>query len=133
MDLSLNETQQMYVNTVSRFVKNEILPHALEMDRKHVFPVDLLKQVWDMGIMNISVPESIKGYHVDVVSAALIIRELSYGDSGLATSAMCNDLANVVIAQHGSEAQQQAYLKPFVDAPLLSAFCLTEQVRTTFP
>ncbi len=126
MDLSLNETQQMYVNTVSRFVKNEIIPHALEMDRGHVFPIDMLKKIWEMGIMNISIPESIKGYNVDVVSAALIIRELSYGDSGVATSAMCNDLANVVIAQHGSQAQQEAYLKPFVDSPLVSAFCLTE-------
>lgn len=126
MDLSLTDTQQMYVDTVQRFVKNEVLPHALEMDRKHEFPVNLLKKVWEMGIMNISVPESVKGYNVDVISAALIIKELSYGDSGLATSAMCNDLANVVIAQHGSEAQKEAYLRPFVDSPLLSAFCLTE-------
>jgi len=96
------------------------------MDRKHEFPVDLLKKVWEMGIMNISVPESVKGYNVDVISAALIIKELSYGDSGLATSAMCNDLANVVIAQHGSDAQKEAYLRPFVDSPLLAAFCLTE-------
>jgi len=126
MDLSLTDTQQIYVDTVQRFVKNEVLPHALEMDRKHEFPVDLLKKVWEMGIMNISVPESVKGYNVDVISAALIIKELSYGDSGLATSAMCNDLANVVIAQHGSDAQKEAYLRPFVDSPLLAAFCLTE-------
>lgn len=126
MDLSLTDTQQMYVDTVQRFVKNEILPHALEMDRKHVFPLNLIKTAWEMGIMNISIPDSVKGYHVDVVSAALIIKELSYGDSGIATSAMCNDLANVVIAQHGTDAQQEAYLRPFVDSPLLSAFCLTE-------
>jgi len=126
MDLSLTETQQMYMDTVQRFVKNEILPHAQEMDRKHIFPVDLLKKAWGMGIMNISIPDSIKGYSVDVVSAALIIKELSYGDSGLATSAMCNDLANVVIAQHGTDDQQEAYLRPFADSPLLSAFCLTE-------
>jgi alkylation response protein AidB-like acyl-CoA dehydrogenase len=72
MDLSLTDTQQMYVTTVQRFVKNDILPHVLEMDRRHVFPMDLIKTSWEMGIMNISIPESIKGYHVDVVSAALI-------------------------------------------------------------
>jgi len=126
MDLSLTDTQQMYVDTVQRFVKNEILPHVLEMDRGHIFPLSLIKNAWEMGIMNISIPDSIKGYNVDVVSAALIIKELSYGDSGIATSAMCNDLANVVIAQHGTEAQQEAFLRPFVDSPLLSAFCLTE-------
>jgi len=126
MDLSLTDTQQMYVDTVQRFVKKEILPHVLEMDRGHIFPLSLIKNAWEMGIMNISIPDSIKGYNVDVVSAALIIKELSYGDSGIATSAMCNDLANVVIAQHGTDAQKEAFLRPFAEAPLLSAFCLTE-------
>jgi acyl-CoA dehydrogenase len=31
-----------------------------------------------------------------------------------------------VIGMHGSDAQQQAYLSPFVERPLLAAFCLTE-------
>jgi acyl-CoA dehydrogenase len=126
MDLNLTDTQQMYVDTVQRFVKNEILPHVLEMDREHAFPVNLIKTAWELGIMNISIPDSIKGFNIDVVSAALIIKELSYGDSGIATSAMCNDLANVVIAQHGTDVQKEAFLRPFVDSPLLSAFCLTE-------
>jgi len=39
---------------------------------------------------------------------------------------MCNDLANVVIAQHGSAAQQESFLRPFIEAPLLASFCLTE-------
>jgi acyl-CoA dehydrogenase len=76
--------------------------------------------------MNLSIPASVKGYDVDVVSTALIIKELSYGDTGISTSAMCNDLANAVIAQHGTEEQQEAYLRPFVEGPLLAAFCLTE-------
>ena len=63
---------------------------------------------------------------MDAVSSALIIEELSYGDSGIATSAMCNDLANAVIAQNGSAPQQEAFLRPFVDHPLLASFCLTE-------
>ena len=60
------------------------------------------------------------------VSSALIIKELSYGDTGISTSAMCNDLANVVIAQHGTDEQKEAFLEPFVEAPLLASFCLTE-------
>jgi acyl-CoA dehydrogenase len=79
-----------------------------------------------MGIINLCIPESIKGFEVDVISSALIIEELSYGDTGISTSAMCNDLANVVIAQHGTEEQKEKFLRPFVDRPLLASFCLTE-------
>ncbi len=39
MDFTLSDNQQMYVDTVSRFVKNEIIPHVLELDRSHDFPL----------------------------------------------------------------------------------------------
>jgi acyl-CoA dehydrogenase len=126
MDFSLNEQQQMYVDTVRRFVKNEITPRILSMEQAHIFPQETIRKIWELGVMNLSVPDSIKGYDIDIVSMALIIEELSYGDSGIATSAMCNDLANTVIAQYGTEDQQRAYLAPFVTEPLLASFCLTE-------
>jgi acyl-CoA dehydrogenase len=126
MDFTLTDTQQMYTETVSRFVKNEIIPRVMSMEKDHVFPWDIIKKAWALGILNLSIPESIKGYEVDVVSTALIINELSYGDTGISTSAMCNDLANTVIAQHGTEEQKQAFLAPFAEKPILASFCLTE-------
>ena len=126
MDLNLNEEQKQYVETVRRFVGREIIPRAMNLEKGHVFPFDIIRKAWDLGILNLSIPEAVKGYGLDLISTALIIRELSYGDSGIATSAMCNDLANAVIAMHGTEAQQQAFLAPFVERPLLASFCLTE-------
>ena len=126
MDFTLTDSQQMYVDTVSRFVKNQIIPHVMELERKHTFPWDIVQKAWELGILNLSVPESIKGYEIDPVSTALIIKELSYGDTGISTSAMCNDLANTVIAQHGTDEQKAAFLGPFVEKPMLASFCLTE-------
>jgi acyl-CoA dehydrogenase len=126
MDFTLTDTQQMYTDTVSRFVKNEIIPHVMTLEKNHVFPWDIIKRAWELGILNLSIPESVKGYEVDIVSTAMIIKELSYGDTGISTSAMCNDLANAVIAEHGTDAQKNAFLGPFVENPLLASFCLTE-------
>ncbi len=126
MDFDLSDSQQMYVDMVRKFVKNEITPHVMMLDKKHTFPWNILKKAWELGILNLCIPESVKGYEVDVVSTALIIEELSYGDTGISTSAMCNDLANTVIAQHGTDEQKEAFLKPFVEEPLLASFCLTE-------
>lgn len=126
MDFSLSDTQQHYVNTVKKFVKNEITPAVMSLDKKHAFPRQIMKKAWDLGVMNLCIPESVKGFEVDVVSSALIIKELSYGDTGISTSAMCNDLANSVIAQHGSEEQKERFLKPFVERPAFASFCLTE-------
>ncbi len=126
MDFNLNEEQQQYLETVRRFVEREISPRVLSLEREHVFPFDIIKKAWELGIMNLSIPEDIKGYRIDAIASALIIKELSFGDSGISTSAMCNDLANIVIAMHGNDEQQKMFLSPFVDAPLLASFCLTE-------
>ena len=126
MDLSLNEDQLTYLETVRKLVKNEITPHVLELEKAHIFPWDIIGKAWEMGIINLCIPESIKGFEIDVISSALIIEELSYGDTGISTSAMCNDLANVVIGQHGTDEQKELFLRPFVEKPLLASFCLTE-------
>jgi len=126
MDFNLTDDQKMYVETVRRFVKNEITPGVMEREREHAFPFHVIEKAWEMGLMNLSIPESVKGFEVDTISSALIVRELSYGDTGVSTSAMCNDLANFVITQHGNDEQKEAFLTPFVEAPIISAFCLTE-------
>lgn len=126
MDLSFNHNQLMYLETVNKFVKKEITPHILEMEKAHHFPWSVINKAWQTGIINLCVPESVKGFDIDVFSSALIIQAMSYGDTGIATSAMCNDLANVVISQHGTSQQQEKFLKPFAEKPLLASFCLTE-------
>lgn len=126
MDFTLTEEQKQYLDTVQRYVGRDITPHILNLEKGHSFPFDIIRKAWELGILNLSIPESVKGYAIDLISTALIIRELSYGDSGIATSAMCNDLANVVIAMHGTDEQKQAFLAPFVERPLLASFCLTE-------
>ncbi len=126
MNFDLTDDQQMYMETVRKFVRNEITPKVMEMERNHAFPFDIIKKAWEVGLLNLSIPQSVKGYEIDIVSTALIVRELSYGDTGISTSSMCNDLANIVIAQNGTEEQKDAFLQPFVETPIISAFCLTE-------
>ncbi|MDQ5988465.1 MAG: Acyl-CoA dehydrogenase [Syntrophus sp. SKADARSKE-3] len=126
MDFSLSENQRMYVETVRRFVKSEISPKVMEMERGHAFPIDVIRKAWELGFLNLSIPESVRGFGFSSLTTALIVQELSYGDTGISTSAMCNDLANVVLAQHGTDDQRQKFLQAFVDAPLFASFCLTE-------
>jgi acyl-CoA dehydrogenase len=126
MDFSLTTEQHAYADTVTRFVRQEITPQIMALEKSHAFPGEILRKAWQVGILNLSIPESIRGFEVDIITTALIIEALSYGDTGISTSAMCNDLANCVIARHGTPEQREAFLRPFVDQPLLASFCLTE-------
>ncbi|HQI23340.1 MAG TPA: acyl-CoA dehydrogenase family protein, partial [Smithella sp.] len=126
MDFSLNESQLSYLDTVRKFVKNEITPRILDMEKEHVFPWEIINKAWKTGLINLSIPESVRGYEMDLFTSALVVEGLSYGDTGISTSAMCNDLANVVIGLHGTDEQKNLFLKPFVEKPILASFCLTE-------
>ncbi|HET56856.1 MAG TPA: hypothetical protein ENN35_00255 [Deltaproteobacteria bacterium] len=126
MDLSISDDQRMYVETVQKFVRQDVLPGILDREKDHDFPLDLIRKAWELGLLNLSIPASVRGYDMDLVSTALIVKELSYGDTGLSTSAMCNDLANVVVAMNGTDEQRELFLRPFTEEPVLASFCLTE-------
>lgn len=126
MEFALDENQQMFQKLAQDFTKKEISPKILELDTKGDFPKDILEKGWKTGLMNLCIPEEYDGLGVDPISIAVIVEEISYGCSGIATSMMGNDLANAVIALHGSPEQKEKYLKPFTQKPLCSCFCLTE-------
>ncbi len=126
MDFSFSESQLSYLDTARKFVKNEITPRILAMEKEHVFPWDIINKAWKTGLINLCIPESVRGYEIDLFTSALIVQELSYGDTGISTSAMCNDLANVVIGLHGTDEQKKLFLGPFAEKPVLASFCLTE-------
>ena len=76
MDFNLTDSQQSYLDTVKRFVKNEIMPNVMSWEREHYFPMDIIRKAWELGILNLSIPASVKGFEIDVISTALIIMEL---------------------------------------------------------
>jgi len=126
MDFSLNEDQKIFLKLAQDFVKKEISPRILELDKKGDFPREIIEKAWEVGFMNLCVSEEDGGLGVDPITIALIVEEISYGCSGIGTSVMCNDLANVAIALHGTPEQKEKHLKPFTQKPLLASFCLTE-------
>jgi len=126
MEFALDEDQQMFQKLAQDFAKKEINPRILELDSKGEFPKEIMRKAWEAGLMNLCIPEEAGGSGIDPVSIALIVEELAYGCSGITTSITANDLANTVIALHGTKEQKDKYLRPFTEKPLMASFCLTE-------
>ena len=126
MDFKLDENQLMFQKLAQDYTKKEISSKILELEAKGGFPREIIEKGWKAGLMNLCIPEEYDGLGTDPISIAAIVEEIAYGCSGIATSMMTNDLANAVIALHGSPEQKEKYLKPFTQKPLFSSFCLTE-------
>src|SRR5262249_24703504 len=112
---------------VREFAESEIRPIATKIDETHDFPLATAKQMGELGLMGMFVPEAYGGAGMDYVSYVLAIEELSRvcASHGVIASAH-NSLVCYPILQYGTEAQKQKYLVPLAKGEKIGAYCLTE-------
>ncbi len=127
MDFSLNEEQKMFRDMVRDFAKNEVEPGASERDKKAEFPHDLIKEMGELGLMGVFIPEEYGGSGADVISYLLAVEELAKADPGVAvTMSVNNSVCCFPILKFGTEEQKKKYLPPLASGEVIGGFCLTE-------
>jgi len=126
IDFSLTDEQRMLQDTAKKFSDEVIRPNAAKYDESGEFPRDILQQAFDIGLLNVSIPEVAGGLGLGCTEVCLINKQLARGCAGFATSAGANTLAAIPIIIAGSEQQQKEYLGPLCDELSFAAFCLTE-------
>ncbi len=72
MDFELSEDQKMLKETVTRFVDNEVVPRAAELDEEERFPEESFRDMAEMGLFGISIPEEHGGSGADFLSCVLV-------------------------------------------------------------
>ncbi len=125
--MMLTEEQTMIRDMARAFAQEQLAPHAADWDRTHTFPHDAVRQMGELGLLGMVIPEAWGGAGADYVSFALAIEEVAAGDGACSTiMAVHNSVACMPIFRFGSDAQKERYLKPMAKGELLGAFCLTE-------
>jgi acyl-CoA dehydrogenase len=121
-----SESQNILLDTVKKFVRDEIVPKAAALDEKSEFPKEIIKKAKDLGFLNMCVPDTLSGSGLSSVDAILLIEQLSYGCAGVTTSIVANDLALAPVVIGGSEAQKKKYVQSVVESGAIASFCLSE-------
>ena len=109
-----------------KFAANEIRPRAAEWDRDGIFPLELFRKAFDLGLMTGFIPESCGGQGLTVLDTCILEEEISWGCSGVATSMNANALALGPILLAGTDEQKRAFVQPFATEFRFASFCLTE-------
>src|SRR5213082_790791 len=127
MDLDLTPEQQEFRKAVREFAEEVIAPRAEEMDRLAEFPLDIVKQMGEMGLFGLPFPEEYGGQGADFLTLVIAIEELARVDSSIAiTLEAAVGLGANPIFRYGSEEQKQRWLVPMARGEILGSFGLTE-------
>ena len=126
IDFSLSDEQKQLRDLAREFTQNEIVPVAAEYDRTKEFPTEVLKKAWELGLMNVQVPEAYGGMGLGVLEDCLIAEEVGVGCTGIGTSMMSNMLAEGPVLVAGTEEQKKKYLGQMVEEFAFCAYAVTE-------
>jgi len=125
--MELREEHLMMRREVRKFVEDKLAPIAAEVDEKAEFPLEVVREMGELGFLSIPFPEEAGGAGLDYLSYAIAIEEISRvcGSTGLAVAAHTS-LGVQPIFQFGTDEQKKKYLPSLMKGEYLGAFGLTE-------
>ncbi len=127
MNIELTETQELIIKSVKDFAEKKIRPHIMEWDEAQYFPIELFKEIGEMGWMGILVPEEYGGSGLNYHDYIRILEEISKVDGSIGLSvAAHNSLCTNHILMFGNEVQKRKYLPKLASGEWIGAWGLTE-------
>ncbi len=122
----LGEEEAMFRDVVRRFARERIAPHVRAMDDAGVFRKELLREMFELGLMGIEIPEEFGGQGGNFFLSVLAIEALAEVDPAAAVIAdVQNTIANNVLLRWGNDDQKSRYL-PKLARDMVASFALSE-------
>jgi len=121
------ENQEMIRKMVSDFAEKHIRQNVMEWDESQYFPVEIFKQLGQLGLMGVLVPEAYGGSGFGYQEYVDVIVEISKvcGAIGLSLAAH-NSLCTGHILAFANEEQKHRWLPKLATAEWIGAWGLTE-------
>ncbi len=127
MSFQLSDEHETFRRSVREFAEGEIAPHVAQWDRDHHFPVDLVRQMGDLGLFGLTAPEELGGAGGDFTSLCVAIEELGRVDQSIGiTLEAAVGLGINPILTFGTTEQKERWLPDLVAGRSLAGFGLTE-------
>jgi len=126
VDFKLNDIQQATQDTFREFVDKRVMPKAAEIDEKAEFPMELFKEVGDLGFFGMRYPEEAGGTDMDILSYCLAVIELSRGSMSLAAACTMQSLMATYFLYRFGDDEVRANFDAAMKGEKIGAICMTE-------
>lgn len=126
MEFGLSSEQQMIVDTVRRFVENELYPHEAEVERTGIVPPELGEEIKNkcikLGFFAANLPEEVGGGGLNHLDFTLLEREL--GRASMALGVYFGRPSGILLAC--DDEQRERYLFPAIRGEKFDCLAMTE-------
>ncbi|MBK7076853.1 MAG: acyl-CoA dehydrogenase family protein [Myxococcales bacterium] len=127
MQLEPTEEQRLIQRTAREFAERRLAPGAAARDRDGRFPIEELRELGQLGLLGVNVPEDLGGGAAGVIAYSLALQELARVDASVAVAVSVTNMVAELIAAVGTPAQRAAYVPGLVSgAAVAGAFALSE-------
>jgi len=127
VDFSLSDEQRMIQEMARDFATEVLAPAAPIIDQTEEYPFENCRQMGELGLMGIEVPEEDGGTGADTVSYVIAVEEVSKacGATG-AIMSVNNSLVCHGLVLYGTPEQREKYLRPAASFKRIGTFSLSE-------
>ena len=122
----LTEEQTELVKLVREFVDEQIIPVAMELERKDEYPTQIVEGMKEMGIFGLMIPEEYGGLGESLLTYALCVEEIARGWMSVSGIINTHFIVAYLVLQHGTEEQKQKYLPRMATGEVRGAFSMSE-------
>jgi alkylation response protein AidB-like acyl-CoA dehydrogenase len=122
----LSEEEKLFQTQILDFAKERVAPRVQEMDESMAMDQELVRSLFDLGVMGIEVPDRFGGAGSSFFLAILAVEALARVDASFAVLVdVQNTLVNNALLRWGNEQQQEKYL-PKMCADWVASYALSE-------
>jgi glutaryl-CoA dehydrogenase len=127
LEQQLTDDERMVRDAARAYCQGRLAPRVLEMFRSERADPSIFREMGELNLLGITIPEQYGGAGMGYVSYGLAAREVERVDSGFRSMmSVQGSLVMVPIHEFGTEAQKQKFLPKLATGEWIGCFGLTE-------
>jgi glutaryl-CoA dehydrogenase len=127
LDQQLTHEEQMVRDTARAYCQDKLAPRVLDMFRHEKADPSIFREMGQLDLLGIVIPEQYGGAGMNYVSYGLVAREVERVDSGYRSMmSVQGSLVMVPINEFGTESQKRKFLPRLATGEWIGCFGLTE-------
>jgi alkylation response protein AidB-like acyl-CoA dehydrogenase len=127
MDFEPGDVERAVVEAARAFARERVAPEAARRDREARFPDELMRELGQLGLLAVNVPEELGGAGAGAVAYVLAMMEIAAVDCAVAVTMAVTNMVGEIIGRYGTPAQRERWCGRLASGELIAgAFALSE-------